>query len=152
VEDLRSERYSIRTVIDGAKSSRDFEAARPTNSSATIAVAFYAVGEIAASLYEASCHCWECNCHNREADRKLMVRLDHRIHSKPGRGQNVPPDPITFGLCLSIEETVLQDIKITACPAERLDVQRKTRVKWQTGSVVPVTLIAEKVGLICSGY
>ncbi|KAL2691415.1 hypothetical protein Neosp_001800 [[Neocosmospora] mangrovei] len=109
VQDLSTERYSLGKLIKRVKSKREWEAREPTGTSATLALTFDKVTKSATMLYNAACKCWACDQHGLHT---VLLRLDHRIREDSNkRGREAL---IAFGLCLPIEEDVLQEIEVAA--------------------------------------
>ncbi|EEU40664.1 uncharacterized protein NECHADRAFT_76039 [Fusarium vanettenii 77-13-4] len=112
VEDLSTERYSLGNLIKRVKSKREWEAREPTGTSATLALTFAKVTKSATMLYKAACKCWACDQHGLHT---VLLRLDHRIREDSNmRGRRGREALIAFGLCLPIEEDVLQEIEVAA--------------------------------------
>jgi hypothetical protein len=111
VKDLESERYSLGQLVRRVKTKREWEASKPTRSSATLTEAFSRVRENATSLYRAACKCWACDRHRLHT---LMIRLEHRIPGEKDRAVSPAASALAFRLCFPIEEEVLQRIEVAA--------------------------------------
>lgn len=130
VEDLGTARYSLRKLVQGAKSKREWEASEPTRSSTTLSMAFSRVRDSAISLYRAACKCWICDQHRMHT---LMMRLEHRIPK--GKDRDETSSVVAFRLCFPIEEAILQKIEVVArCSDSRIT---KTVVGFQHEQVFP---------------
>ncbi|RSL91090.1 hypothetical protein CEP52_012942 [Fusarium oligoseptatum] len=109
VKGLGTERYSLGKLVKRVKSKREWEAREPTGSSATLAWNFAKVTKSATVLYRAACKCWTCDQHGLHT---ILLRLDHRIRTDSNeKGRD---SLIEFGLCLPIEEDILQEIEVAA--------------------------------------
>lgn len=128
VHSLNTERDSLGKLIKCVKSTREWQAKEPTNTSVAMALNFSKARESAELLYQVACKCWKCTRHPLH---NVMMRLDHRIPTDPKR--NAKSFPITFGLCFSIEEAVLHEIEVATSTIQPLPA--KTVVKFQPRSV-----------------
>ncbi|RTE74823.1 hypothetical protein BHE90_010743 [Fusarium euwallaceae] len=136
VKDLGTERYSLRKLIKHVRSKRKWEAREPTDTSTTLALTFAQVRKSASMLYEAACNCRACDQHG---EHNILLRLDHRIQADSIR--TVGDALIAFGLCLPIEENILQEIEVAARSVDHPQAFVTTRPQAAPGGSLSVPKI-----------
>jgi len=139
VKDLGTERYSLKKIIKGMKTQRDWEARNPSRGSAAVVGAFTQVQARATSLYSAISKCWTCDSHTMH---KVMIRLENRIVDPRETTQwtTKQKQDVVFKLFFSIDEVTFQEVQVTAHVVEPSKGNPENKPLF----VAPVLLLSER--------
>ncbi|KAJ0114903.1 hypothetical protein J7T55_004645 [Diaporthe amygdali] len=112
LEELRENRLSLKTIIKGLKTQREYLAKEPSHDAQRLAANFREVQQTASALFPAMCKCCSCPCMTGHG---LLLRLDNRVpiqrvRAKVGKRAD---EPTTFSLFMGLEKS-LQEISVNA--------------------------------------
>jgi len=120
LEELRTERLSLKAIVKGMKTQREYEAREPSRTSMNLSQLFSNVHARATSLFHAMCKTCICMCHGKH---KVLIRLDNRI---PDQGQGAhmigkTDCDVAFELFWPIEDGVFQETTVRATTNEVIE-------------------------------
>lgn len=122
LEDLGVDRVSLKSIIEGIKTQREYAVRDPSNEARRLAAVFSKIRLNAASLFNAICRSCTCKCRDTH---KVMMRLDSRLPAKSQKRVVYvqKKEAVIFGLFLEIEHNRFQEALVECVSSEsRADI------------------------------
>ncbi|KAI8635262.1 hypothetical protein F5Y19DRAFT_5551 [Xylariaceae sp. FL1651] len=117
IEELREDRLSLKNIIKGMKTEREYTAKLPSRESQILAIILTEVSAYAKSLFKATCQACTCSCqHNHKVLLELQNRIPQAKTTKPL--DRLKKGPLAFNLIFDLEGH-LQEAYVKADPDNR---------------------------------
>ncbi|KAI0105596.1 hypothetical protein F4776DRAFT_472572 [Hypoxylon sp. NC0597] len=148
IEELREERLSLKTVIKGMRTQREYTARQASHDSERLANIFGQVQTSATPLFAAMCKVCTCNCPTRH---NVLMRLDNRMHLQKKRSifKCKMKEQTTFNLVFEFED-YLQEALVKASEVEEDEVDDAEVLNHGAATKVPTvtfsTVVADPMG------
>ncbi|KAI1134856.1 hypothetical protein F5Y05DRAFT_193231 [Hypoxylon sp. FL0543] len=121
IEELREDGLSLKIIIKGMKTQREYTAKQPPHDAEKLATIFERVQTNATPLFAMMCRVCICKCPTKH---KVLIRLDNRMHPQKGRSslRRKTNEQTIFSLVFEFEE-YLQEALVRASEGEETWVE-----------------------------